>query len=196
MKFTECLTLLDRTVNACMRPIVIVLSLLVAGMLALGIFTRIVLGAPMFGLEELVLICVMWLYMMGAILASKERSHLSADFVQTFVKNQKVVNFSHLITSIISLIIVSFFVSWSYDLFVWALEKKQTTPVFNIPWYLSQGSLLFAGVCMFFYTLRDVIHDLINLFNTEPSTEPRTDQAAEPCADLKREHASRIEEGC
>lgn len=167
MKLADYFLLVDKIMNSIMKPAVIVLSLLVAGMLALGIFTRIIVGSPMFGLEELVLICVMWLYMIGATLASRDRAHLSADFIQVLTKNEKTIAFTHLIASLVSLAMAVLFVTWSYDLFVWALAKKQTTPVFSLPWYISQSSLLFASLFFVYYILRDIVNDVAKLLGKE-----------------------------
>jgi TRAP-type C4-dicarboxylate transport system permease small subunit len=57
-----------------------------------------------------------------------------------------------------------FFVTWSYSLFAWGLEKGQVTPVFSIPQYVSQSSLFVASVLLLLYMLRDFIHDVGKLF--------------------------------
>ena len=167
MKIFELFNAIDKVLNAFLRPASIVLSLFVAVALTFGICARIVMGTPMFGLEELVLIAVVWLYMVGAILASRERSHLSADFILVLTKNQKVIAGFHLLSSLISLVMAVLFVTWSYDLFVWAIHKKQVTPVFSLPWYISQGSLLFAAIFFVYYIIRDVAHDLMKLLGKE-----------------------------
>jgi len=174
MKIFELYMTIDKALNAFIRPAAVVLSLFVAVALTLGICARIVMGSPMFGLEELVLIAVVWLYMIGAILASRERSHLSADFILVFTKNKKIIAGCHLVSSLISLVMAVLFVTWSYDLFVWAIHKKQVTAVFSLPWYISQGSLLFAAIFFVYYILRDVVNDLMTLLeknNQEESAE-------------------------
>jgi TRAP-type C4-dicarboxylate transport system permease small subunit len=160
MDFVKCFKMLDSLLMLLVKPLAIILGLFVAFSMTLGIFCRIVLGTPMFGLEEVILIAVMWLYMFGAILASKERSHLAADFVQVVVKNKKMVSFMRLLASVISLVIGICISTWCYDLMVWAFVKKQATPVFNIPWYYSQSSLFIASLFFIFYMLRDIAVDL------------------------------------
>lgn len=153
----------DSLLMAIVKPASIILCLLVAYGMAFGVFFRIVAKAPMFGLEEIILMAVMWLYMFGAVLASRERSHLSADFIQAFCKNRRLVNSAHLLASIISLVIAIFICTWCYDLMIWAFEKKQTTPVFNIPWYYSQSSLFVASLFFLLYLVRDVVTNLHRL---------------------------------
>lgn len=157
---------IDSCLMFIIKPVAITLSLPVAGMFTLGIFTRIVIGSPMFGLEELVLLCVMWLYMLGAILASRERAHLAADFILVITKNVRIISFMNLLATVISLIIAIFFITWSYDLLVWGIQKRQETPVFNFPWYFSQGSLFFASLFMVFYLLRDTVNDFQSFVNS------------------------------
>jgi len=154
---------IDSGLSRILRTVVVVLSLFVALAMVLGIVMRSALNAPMLGLEEVILFSVMWLYMMGAALASRERSHLSADFVAVFVSNARTRNALHLLATLISLIMVIAFVVWSYDLLSWGLDRQQSTPVFRLPLYLSQGSLFAASVLFLFYMLRDVIQDIDQL---------------------------------
>jgi len=151
---------IDRVLACIIKPIVALFGFLIAVMLVVGIVSRSLFNSPVFGLEELILVSVMWLYMLGAVLASRERTHLSADFIQTFIKNQTIVKGCHLIASLISLVMAVMFVCWSYDLAEWAIKKGQSTPVFGLPWYLSQSSLFVAAVLLVFYILRDMLQDL------------------------------------
>lgn len=166
-KLLAVFAIIDSVVVFVIKPVVVLISLAVACMLALGIFTRTVLEAPMFGLEELVLMAAMWLYMLGAVMASRDRSHLSADFVQVVCSNPKIINFMHLLATIISLFMAVMFTTWSYDLLIWAVKKGQTTTVFQLPWYISQSSLFVASVLFVFYLSRDFLNDLIKFQNPE-----------------------------
>ncbi|MCT7378081.1 TRAP transporter small permease [Chelativorans salis] len=141
------------------HPILIVVGLAVALMLVVGIFTR-VLGAPVFGLEEIMLLAVMWFYMLGAALASRERSHLSADFVRVISKNPKVWRVAALFSTAVSLGIAVLFSTWAWALFSFGLERGQSTPVFGIPWWISQSSLFVASVMFIVYLVRDLLHEI------------------------------------
>ena len=154
---------IDSALSKVIRVAVALLSLFVACAMVAGILMRSAFNAPMFGLEEIILFSVMWLYMMGAALASRERSHLSADFVAVFVKDTGVRNALHLLATLISLAMVMAFVVWSWDLLAWGLSKRQSTPVFQLPLYLSQACLFTASLLFLFYMLRDVLHDFDRL---------------------------------
>ncbi|WP_418138964.1 TRAP transporter small permease [Marinomonas sp. RS-M-Aa-14] len=117
------------------------------------------------GWKSLVLISAMWLYLMGAVLAAKDRSHLTADFVSVIFKNKKLIAGMSVLATVISLIMALYFVSWSYELLSWSIKKSQTTPVFKLPWYLSQSSLFVGSVALVFYLIRDFVKDYQKFIN-------------------------------
>lgn len=166
-KLLGIMAAIDRVLAFIIKPIVVLISLAVAFMLAYGIFSRAVLQVPVFGLEELVLLGAMWLYMLGAALASRERSHLSADFIQVICKNQRVIRVMHMVATLISLFMAIMFATWSYDLLAWGISKGQSSTVLKLPWYLSQSSLFFASVLFIFYLFRDFISDLHDFCSPE-----------------------------
>jgi len=153
------------------NPILIVLGLAVAFMLAIGILFRAMFGDPVFGMEEIMLICVMWFYMLGATMASRERSHLSADFVRVFTNNHKIWRAASIFSTLVSFVVAIMFATWAYDLFAWGVEKGQTTPVFHIPWAVSQSSLFFAAVCFVCYLVRDLKHEFSGKYEEELQKE-------------------------
>lgn len=155
---------IDNALAAFMKVAVVVMGIFVSFAMVFGIVSRSFLGVQVFGLEELVLTAAMWLYMLGAALASRERSHLSADFIEAFSSNETLHEVMRLIATVLSVVMAAFFVTWSYSLFAWGLEKGQVTPVFSIPQYISQGSLFVASVLLLLYALRDFIHDVCKLF--------------------------------
>ena len=154
---------IDLAIGKVLQPIVVFLSLLIAFGMVAGIVMRSVFSAPMLGLEEIILFSVMWLYMLGAALASRERSHLSADFISTYVTNLKIANSIRVFATLITLVTVIAFVLWSHSLLAWGLEKQQSTPVFRIPLYFSQGSMFCASMLFLFYVLRDLLNDVHSL---------------------------------
>lgn len=160
----ELLTSIDNAVALFLKFAVTVMGIFVAFAMVGGIVFRALLGIQVFGLEELVLTAAMWLYMLGAALASRERSHLSADFVEAFSRNETLQHVTKLIATVLSVVMAAFFVTWSYSLFAWGVEKGQVTPVFSIPQYISQGSLFVASILLLLYALRDLIHDAGKLF--------------------------------
>ncbi|WP_324769571.1 TRAP transporter small permease [Pokkaliibacter plantistimulans] len=156
---------LDFIISNIIKPVVVVLSCIIAFLMVYGIFARSIIGHPVFGLEEIIMMAAVWLYMLGAVLASRDRSHLAADFVQVICKNPKIVKFMTLLSTAISLFMAIMFSTWGYNLFIWGVQKGQATIVFHIPQYLSQSSLFAASLLLIFYLLRDFFTDFASFKN-------------------------------
>lgn len=147
----------DRAVGRFLTPVVVVLSLVVAIGMVTGIVARSILHEPLLGLEEIILFTVTWLYMLGAALASREGSHLSADFLSDYMRQGNARRLVQLVARLIALVAVIAFVVWSFDLFHWGFTMEQATPVIKLPYYIVQSSMFVAAIIMAIYTLRDVL---------------------------------------
>jgi len=154
----------DRFLATTQKGALVVLSLIVSTFMVIEVMARYVFGEPLFGLEELTLMSVMWLYMIGASMACRERSHLKAELVQLVVKGEASLKAIEVLTTLISLVMAVFITQWAFDLVAWGVEKRQSTPVFGIPWFVSQSSLLFGGIFFTVYLFRDLIVDVRSLF--------------------------------
>ncbi len=154
------LRFLDALIVRIINPVLVVIGLAVAVMLATGIVSRSVLQKPIFGLEELMLLSVMWFYMLGAVLASRDRSHLSADFVQVISSNPRVWRVAGFVSTLVSLVVAVMFAIWAWNLFTFGLQRGQSTPVFAIPWWVSQLSLFVAAIAFVLYLARDLVLEL------------------------------------
>lgn len=148
-------------------PIVVIIGLFVALAFVVGIIARSFLGISLFGVEELILMAVVWFYMLGAILASKDSAHLRADFVSVMVNSERVEVMFQILATLISIAMAGLFMSWSYDLFQWALRRGSSTPIFSIPVYISQVSLFVAATFMMLYLIRDLVRDIQTLVSTK-----------------------------
>ncbi|MEO0368643.1 MAG: TRAP transporter small permease subunit [Pseudomonadota bacterium] len=157
--------LLDALVKTIIKPLIAIIGFLLAFLIVAGVVSRSLLSQPLFGVEEIVLISVMWFYMLGAVLASKDRTHLTADFLPMMTDSVLALKISKLAASLLSLLIAGVFVVWSFDLATWSIERQQTTPVFGLPWALSQCSPFVCASLMAIYAVRDVVADLISLQN-------------------------------
>ena len=62
-------------------------------MVALGQFvqvvTRYVLQVPVMGLEETMLYPTLWLYILGAVNASRENTYIHANVLEIFIKTER-----------------------------------------------------------------------------------------------------------
>lgn len=148
---------LDLLISRIIQPVVVVIGLGVALLLFVGIVARSLLGSPIFGLEEIMLLAIMWFYMMGAVLASREGSHLRADFVDVMTENRAIRHGAAVIATIVSIFAALAFCYWATDFLSFSMSRGQTTPVFAIPFWVSQLSVLIAAILMTAYLIRDLV---------------------------------------
>ena len=153
----ESIKQFDRIAERFLPPIVVVFSLIVAVGMVTGIVARSVFRQPLLGLEELILFTVMWLYMLGAALASREKSHLSADFLSEYMQAGKARRLVQMLAKLLAMLAVLAFVFWSFDLVHWGFTMEQSTPVIKLPYYLAQSSIFIAALIMAIYALRDLL---------------------------------------
>ncbi len=151
------LGIMDAAINRIIRPVVVIIGLGVALLLVIGIVARSALGTPVFGLEEIMLLAIMWFYMLGAVLASREGSHLKADFVDVMTENAAIRRGAAIIATIISIFASLAFCYWATDFLSFSLSRGQTTPVFAIPFWVSQISLVIAAILLTAYLGRDLV---------------------------------------
>jgi TRAP-type transport system small permease protein len=147
---------LDEILYSVIKRLVVVVGLGVSLMIVVGIVAR-VLNTPVFGLEEIMLLAIMWFYMLGAVLASRESSHLKADFVEVMTGNRAIRRAAVIVSTFISIIASLAFCYWSIDFLAFGISRGQSTPVFSIPFWVSQASLVVAAILLTAYLVRDLL---------------------------------------
>lgn len=151
---------LDQILYRIIKPVVVVIGLGVSLMLVVGIVSRALFGSPVFGLEEIMLLAIMWFYMLGAALASRESSHLSADFIDVMTSNTAIRRAAVIVSTVISIIASLAFCYWAADFLAFGISRGQSTPVFHIPFWVSQSSLFAAAILLTAYLVRDLLVEL------------------------------------
>ena len=150
---------LDQILYRIIKPVVVVIGLGVSLMLVVGIVSRALFRSPVFGLEEIMLLAIMWFYMLGAVLASRESSHLSADFIDVMTSNTAIRRAAVIVSTVISIIASLAFCYWAADFLAFGISRGQATPVFHIPFWVSQSSLFAAAILLTAYLVRDLLVD-------------------------------------
>lgn len=169
----DSLKKMDAAILRVIQWIVVVIGIGVALLLVVGIVSRSVLGAPVFGLEEIMLLAIMWFYMLGAVLASREGSHLKADLIDVLTDSPAIRRGAAILATIISILASLAFCYWATDFLSFSLSRGQTTPVFAIPFWLSQLSLLIAAILLTVYLVRDLIQLLQGEIPAEGAAEAK-----------------------
>src|SRR5690606_32891094 len=77
---------LDRSILRLLEGIAFITTVVLVVLVFLMVVTRYVFNWSIFGLDELALISAIWLYMCGAVISSRNATHIVVDFVPQTIK--------------------------------------------------------------------------------------------------------------
>ncbi len=118
---------------------------------------RYVLGSPLFGIEELIVLIAMWMYFIGASYGAYERSHIKAEFIHTWVRSPKQYILIRLISSSITFTLSLIMIKWTYPFFIWSITKGGTSQALLLPMYYSQSAVFVGAILMSLYFFAEFI---------------------------------------
>lgn len=111
------------------------------------VITRYVFEIPIMGLEESIVIPTLWLYMLGAVNASREDTQIRANVLEIFIKTERGHTILALVGEVISFVISLWLTYWAWDYFKYALRVWKESPTLYIPTFFHECSL-FIGLVL------------------------------------------------
>ncbi len=156
---------LDRWLMRLMSIVIFVSTAIIVCLISFLILSRYVFGWSVVGMLELSTLSALWLYMIGAVVASRNREHITVDFTAQSLSNLRLSAAHDLAVSVIIFVLGLFFISLSWDMIEWASRRPQVTPGLSIPLFAGQAALVTAAVLGMAYTVRDIIKAASALIN-------------------------------
>lgn len=125
-------------------------------LVALGQFvqvvTRYLLQIPVMGLEETMLYPTIWLYILGAVNASREDTHIRANVLEIAIKTERGHTLLAIIGEIISLTVGLWLLSWAWEYTQYAWRVWKESPTLYLPTFYSEVALVAGLALMMLYT--------------------------------------------
>ena len=140
------------------------LIFLVAGGQFLQVMTRYVFEVPVMGLEESLLYPTLWLYVMGAVNASRENTHIRANVLEIFIKTERQKNLLAVVGEVLSLIVGCWLTYWAWDFTKYSMRVWRESPTLYLPTFYVDVALVIGMTLMMVFTafhLWGHIRDLI-----------------------------------
>ncbi len=128
------------------------LILIIALGQSVQVITRYVLQVPVMGLEETVLYPTLSLYILGAVNASREGTHIRANVLEIWLTTDRQHMVLAIIGEIISLIIGLWLLSWAWDFTRYAWRVWKESPTLYIPTFYADVALVLGLALMMIYT--------------------------------------------
>lgn len=154
---------LGRGVGWLLDAAALVSSLLVVGLMLFLVAGRYLFGWSIVGLLEVIMMFGMWLYMLGALIASRRNEHLVVDFFEQKVSDEFRRALLKLVIGCITTGATMFFAFLAWRMLKWGLAHPQSTPGLGIPLWVPQSAILVAALGSVTYALRDVLAALRKL---------------------------------
>lgn len=140
----------------------------VALMQFVQVVTRYIFEVPIMGLEESMVVPTIWLYMLGAVNASREDSQIRANVLEIFIKSERGHTILALVGEIISFIISSWLTYWAWDYVKYAWRVWKESPTLYIPTFYHECSV-FIGLLLITLFIAIHIVKLVNQLRTPSS---------------------------
>ncbi len=150
------LTMADRVFAGLLRTLALATSLVVTITLVALVICRVFFNQALLGMHEASMLAAIWLYMSGAVLASRRNDHLVVDFLASSLKSPRAKAVHRLAVAALTLIIAGFFALWIWKMLAWGIKRPQTIPVLNLPLWWAQAPLAMAALAAIAYALRDI----------------------------------------
>ena len=152
----------------------ILLTILIC-VVALGQFvqviTRYVLEIPVMGLEESLLFPTLWLYVLGAVNASRENSHIRANVMEIFLKTERQHQILAAVGEVISLIVGLWLTYWAWDFAKYSLRVWRESPTLYLPTFWVDSALVIGLSLMLIFTAMHLLSHLRAIFTKEHSND-------------------------
>lgn len=161
------LSLADKLLDLCLPVIISGVTLLVF----VQVLLRYVLNMPLMGIEELLLFPTTWLYMLGAIKASSEKTQIVARVLEIFLKKQRSVYLLRAVAAVLSGGVLIWLIKWGYDFFKYSLRMWKESPTLYIPTFWYEGVVFVSLIFILAYTVCEVI-EYATLYRATPAGSP------------------------
>ncbi len=134
-------------------------------------FMRYFLKTDFYGYEELTLLAAFWLYFMGSAIAGKKDTHINANMISMFCKNQNIVKICELVKVVISLAMCIVATKWCFDYVMWSAQMGAKSNVFKFPNVLAQFPMFVSFFAWTLYLIRDLVKVVLGFKNKEVKEE-------------------------
>lgn len=132
---------------------------------------RYFLKMDFYGYEELTLFCAFWLYFMGSAIAGKKDTHINANMISMFCKNEAVIKVVDLVKIVISLVMCVFATKWCFDYVLWSIQLGSKSNVFKFPNVIAQFPMFVSFLVWTLYLIRDLVKAVLGFKNKEVKEE-------------------------
>ncbi len=125
--------------------------LLVVLLIFANTVSRYVFKTSFVWIEEILTICALWMYFIGAVLGAEEESHIKGDLVSSSIRRPGVKKWFLAAVALVTAVSATFFAVWAVQYCATQLKLHMLTAYLKLPKITSQFAIGFGMVGMAFY---------------------------------------------
>lgn len=162
---------LDDIFELCAGWIMTVTGIATCTLIVVSGFMRYFLKMDFYGYEELTLFAAFWLYFMGSAIAGKKDTHINANMISMFCKNETVIKVCEIIKIVVSLAMCIVATKWCFDYVMWSAQMGSKSNVFKLPNIIAQIPMFISFFMWTLYVIRDFVKSVLGIKNKETKEE-------------------------
>lgn len=135
----------------CLRVALAVNITLIAVLAMAQVVYRYILHWPGHYLDELLVLCSVWLYFLGSLNASIEEKHINARMLEIFFTKIRAIAGIRLVGAVVSIATAGWLSYWAYDFLLYSLKKGKISVVLKFPlsFYEAAAFICFVPMTLF-----------------------------------------------
>ena len=162
--------LFDKIVVNGFSAVTLAMSIILTILIALATFVRYVIQGDLYGYEEWVKLFAFWLYFSGAAIGAFNRTHVSADLVQSYVPDGTLKRLMVFAKDLVTVSVTLLFVWYGYGFFMFGFMGPlgtrialPMTTIWQIPLWTSYLAVFLGLIFMTYYFTRRMLKSLMAL---------------------------------
>lgn len=137
--------------------VVATLMLILSVLVFAQVLNRYILTYSTPWLEELTRYLMVWMVLIGAAYAVRNRQHLKVDILEALLPSANARQVYERFLALLGLVFSILLVVLAYSVVSRTFQYGQTSSALRLPMWLANGSFLIAGLLMSFHYLLDLI---------------------------------------
>jgi len=142
----------------------IAMAFILLGMIGFEVVSRYVLKTSLMGVEELMVVPIIWLYMLGGADASYEKSHIECGILSLYIKKDRSKLMFEVLKRTICFIVLVWMEYWGIKYYQYSLKVWKIGDITGFPLFYANIAITVGFFLMAIYAIRDVINAWKNLF--------------------------------
>ena len=143
--------------------ILVITGVAVCCIIFVNALMRYIFKLDFYGNEEITLFFAFWLYFIGSARAAKRKTHITADMISIFTKNEKIIDIFHMLREVISLGMAAIATYWSLSYVMWSGSLGAKSSVSKLPLLIAQIPIFISFLLWTIYEIRDVVNSIKEL---------------------------------